>query len=152
MASSRLKGGVPKADFASLYFFVVKSSVGVGCLALPTVFHSAGWLLGAAMSCLICGAVTFGIFALLRTKHYLERRGRTVTTYQDIGEGLAGKRGKCFVEVRARARARARARLAPDPQNVPRNAHVPRARSDERARPRAAPVPARPPVRGPLSR
>ena len=146
MASSRLKGGVPKADFASLYFFVVKSSVGVGCLALPTVFHSAGWLLGAAMSCLICGAVTFGIFALLRTKHYLERRGRTVTTYQDIGEGLAGKRGKCFVEVRARARARARARLAPDPQNVPRNARSARALRRTRAaargpRPRAAPGP-----------
>ena len=78
--TTRLKGGaVPKADFASLYFFVVKSSVGVGCLALPAVFHSAGWLLGSLMACLICASVTFGIFALLRTKHFLERRGRTVT-------------------------------------------------------------------------
>lgn len=58
----------PKTDFINLYFFIVKSSVGVGCLALPTVFHSAGWLLGSCMSVLICGAITYGIFALLRTK------------------------------------------------------------------------------------
>jgi len=94
--NTKTKTGTNSNIVTSMHMFI--SFIGAGILGLPYAFMKSG-LLGACIVLPITGtAATYAMMLLVACKKELERKGKRVTNFGDIGFNVMGKRGAVLID------------------------------------------------------